>query len=538
MGVQYTLESKENDKNGVVDLNALQSSAKESVSPAPSQLRSTLRATTLLTASWFGTLFVGLVSSKVLAIVLGPGGFGYYGLMQNFVELVSLVVGLGMSVGLVRCGAMLIAKGDQTGMAGLRQGSWLILGSMGLLAVVALKIFKATLNRWFLGDAEDSGAVVVLAFAVLFTVASYVQVSTLNAYHRIKALALCGVWSKTLAAAFSIMLLLVWGLRALAPAAVIAAISGWLVSGWLLRGELECVTVRVSFRQACAGACSLLKVGVPYIGSAALSKGASLILPIMVLQMLGTAGVGYYRAASAVAVTYLGFLVAAMTQDYFPRIAAVCDKPRDLCQVVNEQQRLVLLVSAPMILGMLALVPYAVPLVYSPKFRPAIELLEWSLIGDLFRLSSVTMSIVILARCSGKALLFTESLLAASILGTSWLGIRWLGLPGLGVAFLLSYVIYYVAAWMIVRRETGLRFSRANVKLALATIAAAVLVRLLPYTGFPALRTPIALTLAAIAGLGSFSVLSREIGEIERIAPFQRVLSGVIARIKTAVQIA
>jgi PST family polysaccharide transporter len=372
---------------------------------------------------------------------------------------------------------------------------------------------------------------------VLLTVASYIQVNTLNAYHRIKALALCGAWGRILGALFAIIPILIWGRRAVVPAVVMAAAGGWLASNRFLKKEVGRVNVRASFRGACAGARSLLKIGVPYIGSVALSKGASLVLPIVVVHMLGTAGVGYYRAASAVAVTYLGFLITAMSQDYFPRISAVSHNLDVLRHVVNEQQRLVLLLAVPMILGMLAVVPYAVPLVYSPKFRPAIELLEWSLIGDVFRLSSLTISIVILARCSGKALLFTEALLAVSTLGTSWLGIRWFGLPGLGMAFLLTYVIYYVAAWVIVRRETGLRFSRSNVQLLWAAISAAVLVRVLPYTPLAAFRTPVALALAAVASVWSLAALSREVGEIEGLAPFQRALSSVTARLKTAIRI-
>jgi len=501
-------------------------------------MRSTLHATTLLTASWFVTLFVGLVSSKVLAVVLDPAGFGYYGLLQNFVELVAMAAGLGMGVALVRSGANLLAMGDEIGLAGLRHGAWLIFGATGLASVSVLVVFRTTLSGWFLGGGDHRWAVLSIAIAVPFSVASYIQINTLNAYHRIKALALCNVWGKILGVVLVILPLLIWGREAVAAAVILGAIGGWLASSKYLKGEMGAAKVRVPLRDAIAGARTLLKIGVPYIGSVALSKGASLVLPILVAHMLGMEGVGYYRAAAAVALTYLGFLVTAMGQDYFPRISAVSHNVDVLCQVVNEQQRLVLLLAVPMILGMLALVPYLIPLAYSPKFLPAVDLLEWQLIGDIFRLSSLTMSIVILARCGGKALLFTEALLAVSTLGTSWLGIHWFGLPGLGIAFLISYVIYYVAAWVIVRRETGLRFSRANKQYMWAAISASLLVRLLPYTPLTGFRTPIALALAVVSGVWSLAVLSREVGEIQHIAPFQRALLRMIARIKTVIPIA
>ena len=57
-----------------------------------------------------------------------------------------------------------------------------------------------------------------------------------------------------------------------------------------------------------------------------------------------------------------------------------------------------MLLAVPMILGTLAVVPYLVPLVYTLKFRPTVEILEWQLIGDIFKFASWTMSFAILAR--------------------------------------------------------------------------------------------------------------------------------------------
>jgi PST family polysaccharide transporter len=494
---------------------------------------STLHATSLLTASWFVTLVVGVVSSKVLAVVLEPSGFGYYGLLQSFVELVAMVAGLGMGVGLVRSGANRFAANDQAGVASLRQGAWLIFGVTGLLTLVTLAILRATLSRWMLGTPGHSWAIIFAAIAVLFTVASYIQVNTLNAYHRVKALAHCGVWAKVLGALFAITLVLIWRERGIVAAVIMTGVGAWLASRKFLRKEVGPLAVRVPFRDAYAGARSLLSIGVPYIGSVALSKGAMLVLPVLVVHMLDTSNVGYYRAAATVAVTYLGFLVTAMGQDYFPRVSSVSDKPDVLRSLVNEQQRLILLLAVPMILGMMALVPYIIPVVYSSRFLPAVELLEWHLIGDVFRLSSWTMSIVILSRCSGKVLLFTEALLAGSTLGMSWLGIRWFGLPGLGIAFLVSNAIYYLAVWLIVRKEINLVWNSANKWMMAVACGAALVVRLCPYTGMARWRTPVALGFAAVAGAGSLRAIWGEVKDTKTGARAQSAILGLLARVKS-----
>jgi PST family polysaccharide transporter len=209
-------------------------------------------------------------------------------------------------------------------------------------------------------------------------------------------------------------------------------------------------------------------------------------------------------------VGYLGFLVTAMGQDYYPRISVVADQPEKLVALINEQHRLVMLIAVPMILGMLALVPILVPIAYSHRFTPTVEILEWQLIGDIFKFSSWTMSFAILARCSSSLYFLTESIGGAASLVITWLAVRWFGLSGLGIGFLAAYIIYYAIVWLVIRREIHLVWTSRNVKMIVGAVSAAFVVRLLPYTRFASLRTPIALALALIAGIPSLYIISRE----------------------------
>jgi O-antigen/teichoic acid export membrane protein len=168
-----------------------------------------------------------------------------------------------------------------------------------------------------------------------------------------------------------------------------------------------------------------------------------------------------------------------------------------------------------------------VPLIYSRQFTPASALLEWQLIGDIFKFGAWTMSFVILAR-SGSLVFFCIELVGGScLLLFSWLGMRWFGLVGLGVGFLLCTVIYYLVCWVILRRDIGLRWRKENsVQFAVLLLAAAT-IRALPYVGLERFRTPVALLLAVAAGLGSLYVIWGEVGG----------LRGLLARRRAGVRV-
>lgn len=473
-------------------------------------MKSIFRSTAILSGGSVVTICVGLVSAKVMASILQPAGYGYYGLLQSFVGLASLIAGMGMSTGLVRLGAAAVARSDHATIANLRRGSWLLFGGMGAITVVLLAIFHNALSRWALGSSEHAATLVMMGVPVLLTVAASIQLGTLNTYHRVKALAKLAVLSAILGGGSSIACVLVWRSRGMVPAVISASVIGFLVSSFFVLREVGPIPSAEALPSRWKGAWSLAHFGGPYTASMLVGSGVQLALPILVLHLLDTESVGYYRAAAAISINYLGFLITAMGQDYYPRVSAVRDQPEALVALMNEQHRLVMLLAVPMILGTLALVPYLVPIVYSSKFSPAVEILEWQLIGDIFKFSSWTMSFVVLARCSSFTYFLIEGIGGAVALATAIPAVRWFGLPGLGISFLATYVLYYVVVWIVVRRQIPLRWTANNKRMLLIALSAALVVRLLPATSLHFLRTPVALIFAAACGVGSLLTIYRE----------------------------
>jgi PST family polysaccharide transporter len=456
------------------------------------------------------SVVLGLASAKVMALLLHPSGYGYFGLLQSFVAVISLLAGWGMATGLVRQGASAANRGEADVISNLRRGAWLLFWAIGSAVLIGLLLFREAVSRWALGTPAHSETILVLAIAVLFTVAANVQNGILNTYHKVEALATYGVANSVLGASIGIITVLLWKLQGVVAAVIAGAIVSWGVSAYLLRSKVGRPLAQPSRKDTLNAARSLLRFGGPFTASQLVGTGVQLALPIVVLHLLSTDSVGYYKAATAISVNYLGFLVAAMGQDYYPRVSAVKDRPKALVALINEQHRLVMLLGVPMILGTLALVPYLVPLVYSRRFLPTVAILEWQLIGDLFKFSSWTMSFAVLGRCRPSVYFLLELTGGLSTVVTTWLAVRWFGLTGLGIGFLLTYIIYYGAVWLVVRRDIGLVFTASNKRMMLAAVGAALVIRALGYAHYGIARTVVALALAGGASVFSLTVLWRQ----------------------------
>lgn len=479
-------------------------------------MKSILRSTAVLSSSSVVTIIVGLVSAKAFALLIGPTGLGYMGLLQSLVGLAGLVTGMGIGTGLVRMGAEALEQQNVIKVAALRRAAWSLFWTFGGGAFLLLALIREPVSRYMLGGVEHAGAVVLMGLALLFSLASGLQTSTLNAHHRVGALAKVGIVNSVLGTLIAVSAVWFLGERGITAAVIGMSVVSWAVSRFFLARAINLPetrsTERPSLSETWAAARALLRFGGPYTLSMLTGTGVGLILPVLVLNALGHESVGYFRAASAVSVTYLGFLLSAMALDYFPRLSSVSAQPARLIELINQQHRLVMLLGAPMILGMLALSPYLVPLVYSPEFMPAVTVLEWQLIGDILKFSSWTLSFAVLARSGSLIFFVTEVIGGGSYLLASLLGMHWLGLTGLGLGHLVSYAVYLGAVWLVMQKQIGFVLSPENKRLLLGTLLIALLPRLLPLIGLTELQLPVALLGATAVGVSSLFTIWREVG--------------------------
>ena len=466
-------------------------------------MKSVLRNTAILSSSSIVSIGCGLLVTKAYAVLIGPGGVGFMGLLQSLVGLAGLLAGIGISSGLVRLGARALERDASREVAALRRASWLLFWILGSLVAAILMLFRVSLSSWILGGPEYEWSVVFMGLALLLTLAAELQIGTLNTYHRVSALARVNVLKSVLGAAASLAIVLTWGVAGV-PAAIVANTAvGWAVSRillWRAVGRPSARPTREEVRNALA---QLTRFLGPYTAGLLVSRGVLLVLPVLVLHELGRDDVGFFRAAMLVSMSYLGFLMTAMSQDYFPRVSAAAENRERLVELVNQQHRLVMLVAVPVILAALALAPHIVPLIYSAEFGPTADILEWQLIGDIFRFSSWTMAFVILARSKTSTYFLTQLVGGALLFLSSWGAMRWFGLGGLGLGFLVTYVLYFGFVWYIIRREIGLVWSAENRFLLAYAVGAALLVQAMDLVGLENWRTPVALVLATIAATTS-----------------------------------
>ncbi len=396
---------------------------------------------TLKTASgqFFGLLF-GAVAMKLLAILAGPAGAGLYSVLRQLQQVLSSVASVG--------GQNAVVQGLSSQSGPARQRFFLstlyIFLLTSLLVGVAVFAGAELIANWTLAGSNVSavrwlvipvtlGALLFFLRGVLTADMQYGSVALINL--------LTGVGSAVVALpaglAFTrgypaFLVLLVGG--GLLPALVVAFIHvrrlGYLASlhdlapsgaGW-------------------DAARRFLSVALPSLLSLMLTLSCVLAIRARAVQLYGLEGAGQFDAAWSISAMYLALFLTSL-QSYLLPVLSTLDKGAALHTALSKAFHFALMLSLPLIVGLVVFKPLVVYLLFSEAFMPALDVLRWVLLGDFVRVLGWIMSTTLIARADMKGFALAEGLWSLVFVSLAWMLLP-LGIEWVGVAYLAGYVSY------------------------------------------------------------------------------------------------
>jgi antigen flippase len=456
-----------------------------------------LKSSAMVGGSQLLNVIVGMVRTKAIAMMLGPGGFGLFGLYNSISSLVQTLAGMGINGSGVRQIAAAASMGEEGRIAEtsfvLRRVS-MALGSLGagFMIIFARQICWLTFHSH-----AHVASVRLLSIAVFLTLISGAQSALIQGMRRIADLAKLQVLGALAGAVFSIPLVYRYRERGIVPSLICVAATGILTSWWFSRkvavSKMEPAVQRPDRRMA-QEVGALLKLGLAFMVSSLTTLGVAYAIRIFILRTLGIAATGLYQSAWTLGGFYVGIILQAMGADFYPRLTANAHDNQVCNRLTNEQTLVGLVVAGPGVIGSLTLAPLIIALFYSAKFGPAVGILRWICLGAFLQIVSFPMGYIIIAKAERALFIACEIAWGIASLGLAWYLIPRFGLVGAGASYFGSYVFHCMMIWTLVRRLSGFRWSRENIKVGVVTSSLVAIA----FSGFAVL--PAAFGIAVAAG--------------------------------------
>jgi len=429
-----------------------------------SSYRQVVKATSVFGGVQVFNILISLVRSKFIAVLLGPTGTGFMGLLNTPIGFIQNLTGMGIGFSAVRDISEANETGDQKRLSKtllvFRRWTWFT-GLLGMLVVLVLAPF---LSKFSFGDNSQTIAFILLSATLLLSSLSGGQSAILRGTRRIKDTAKAGIWGSLLGLITSIPLYYFYGINGIVPSLIIASIVGLLLS-WYYSRRVKIVPVTVSYKDTINSGKEMISLGFVMTLSSLIGSAVSYLVILFISYFGGADQVGLYTGGWSITNQYVGLLFAAMGADYYPKLAGIHKDNQKVKEAVNQQAEISILIIAPIMLLYLISLPLLIRLLYTTAYLPILQFAQWVAIGMLFKTASWCMGFIFAAK-GDKKMFFNVELIANVLLLALYIGgYYFLHLEGLGVAFTILYIIYCSYVYLICRKKYSFNFTRPFINL-------------------------------------------------------------------------
>lgn len=391
-------------------------------------------------------IILGVISTKVLAVVLGSSGVGLYSLINQTLTTATTAGTVGGSTALVQ--GLASKKGAEKDKY-LRTVFWIFACGAMILALGFLLFSPLIAQTVFASNDEKTISLVRwMALPAILTIIYSYLINLLNGFRAIGRLAIGQIIVSIVTVS------LVYPISKLVSSGYITAFT-WMTSASTLGGIVFCFTVahrekwlnplienfRPQFDKKSAK--HFYHIASTTLLTGLITTGTLLVVRTMIIRYGGFSSAGIFDVAWMLSMTYTALLLSSFGTYYLPTLSGINDT-RTRNTLMQDLFRISLLLVIPLIITVIVLKPLAITILYTHEFTPALKIIRWMLIGDYFKASSWVLAMPMLAYGDMKPFFWTELLWNMGFLILSYSGIFYYNdMQLIGIAFLICYGLYF-----------------------------------------------------------------------------------------------
>jgi O-antigen/teichoic acid export membrane protein len=393
------------------------------------------------------TIVCGFITTKIIAVKLGPEGIALTGQFSNFTVLIALFATAACANGVVKY--ISEAENPEQKQQVMQNAFVLTLYASILLSVLTL------LGSYYFSIFTFKDDAYVSVYLIYGSILFFVSVNTitqaiLNGMGRIREMASFSMTISLLNVVCVFGGAYLFGIKGVLLANAVANVLGFLI--YLSR--FKKIGIQFSFRKKNVDynvILKLLRFSLMAVVSGVLAPLLQLFVrsKIMVDFNLGSAGV--WQATTKLSDYYLNFVYSVLSIYYLPKLSGLRDHAMIRKEVYMGYLRIVPAVS---ILALLVWLfrDLIIHVAFTSEFNNIVHLLKWQLIGDVVKVSSFILSYLLISKGHMRAYIIIELAFACLFIILSALFIKYFGLVGSVYAFTLNYFIYMLVLIVVLRK--------------------------------------------------------------------------------------
>lgn len=401
-----------------------------------------VKTTSLQTASVLTKIIAGILTSKALAIFVGPVGLALVGNLRNFVSAFQSISILGFYDGFVKYVAHF--KDEVRGLTKTISTVFYF----GFFATIITSLFcyynAESINKAIFPEYNDYAYVIrVFAIVLPFYALNMFSFGIMNGFSKYKILIVINIIGQVLSV--SIALLLIYQNK----------IDGALISVVITESIIFLITlVGITNRKSLMGhiqasevSFRFLKQMLPYslmaLFTAVILPLIALVIRSYIIDTIGYKYAGFWEAMNRISKYYLMYITSLLGLYILPRFAKITSLDFLRKEALAIYKTLIPILAVGFVL-IFIFREYLVSFIFSEEFSPVEDLFFWQLLGDLIKILSMVIAFQFLAKKMFWHFIVTEAFLAITLYLSSIYFIDYFhGVKGAVVGHFVSYILYF-----------------------------------------------------------------------------------------------
>ena len=390
-------------------------------------------------------ILVTLARNKLTATLLGEGGMGLNKRFMNIAEVLNAWTNFGISFYAVRRISELYEEGtddDVRRFVGVIR-TWSVWSA--LLGGLLCFFLASLLNAHYIPEEEHRLEIMLLSLFVASLPIEAVECSLLKALRRLRTVALIEILVALSTFLFTIPFYYWLGLRGIVLSLVLCGWAAALIHLYFST-KIYAFRVRLFSMAVVREGWPLIRIGIPYV----LAGVAGAMAAGEVYKYLGDDRVvGLYSVGYGLMVTYAGMVFKAVEADFFPRLSSLNHDTVRLNHTINQQIDVCVLLMAPILILFILVMPWAIRLLYTESFLPAVPMAVCAVFYMFFKAVTTPIAYTSLAKADSWLYLLMECIYDVAFVLMLRCGYSHWGLTGAGMALSAAALFDLLMIWSV-----------------------------------------------------------------------------------------
>ena len=448
---------------------------------------------------------IAIVKNKLVAILIGPEGMGLLGIFNSTIHMIQTGAGLGVNQSAVRDVAEANGSGNHERVSRIIKVTNRVVIFTGLLGCVITLVLSHYLSEWTLGSSVYTISYCILAIVVALNIINEGKQALLKGVRSLRALAYASMIGTLVGLITAVPLYYFFGKEGIVPELLIASILALVVSQYFVN-KISTEKVELTVKETISEAKPMVKMGIALMFVTLLQTITSFAINAFIRHKGGLDDVGFFSAGNTILTSYFSMITTALLTDYYPRIAAV-NKDNEKLQIeLNKQSMVSVVLSCPLIVLFIAMMPFFIQILYSSEFIPTLDYLRYGIFWTVITICSNQVDMILVAKYNTRMFMLISVIVRVVQLVMCIALYNYGGLMGLGISYALLGVLHMTIMTVTVNKLYGIHFSKEFVGVAVVVLCLTIVSSIIGIITSDVLRYSIAFLLVIASSYYSLHV--------------------------------